>query len=134
MQPSKKFQDFALLLLRIILAAIFLYAGYMKLGFWSAAPAGVPAGMVILVKFLSITEPLGGIALIIGFLTRLAAKCLAIIMFGSLFFVHFMMHAAFFTSQQGAGMDFNVLIFAGCITVAAFGAGSWSVDRLQKRV
>ena len=73
MQPYTRIQETALLALRVIVAAIFLYAGYAKWGFWSAAPEGMSAGMVNLVKFLSIVEPLGGMALVAGFLTRWAA-------------------------------------------------------------
>ena len=51
MQPYTRFQETALLALRVIVAAIFLYAGYAKWGFWSAAPEGMSAGMVNLVKF-----------------------------------------------------------------------------------
>ena len=53
------FQDTALLILRFIIAAIFLYAAYVKLGFWSGTPEGVSASMANLMKFLSIVEPLG---------------------------------------------------------------------------
>jgi putative oxidoreductase len=133
MQPYTRFQETALLALRVIVAAIFLYAGYAKWGFWSAAPEGMSAGMVNLVKFLSIVEPLGGMALIAGFLTRWAAAGLAIIMVGAIFFLRFTMQAGFFTTPQGAGLDYNLLILGGCMALVAFGAGSWSVDaRLEK--
>lgn len=39
MHPTAKFQDAALLLLRVIIAATFLYAGYAKVGFWSSSAA-----------------------------------------------------------------------------------------------
>jgi putative oxidoreductase len=133
MQPYTRFQETALLALRVIVAAIFLYAGYAKWGFWSAAPEGMSAGMVNLVKFLSIVEPLGGVALVAGFLTRWAAAGLAIIMVGAIFFLRFTMQAGFFTTPQGAGLDYNLLILGGCMALVAFGAGSWSVDaRVEK--
>jgi putative oxidoreductase len=133
MQPYTRFQETALLVLRLIVAAIFLYAGYAKWGFWSAAPEGMSAGMVNLVKFLSIVEPLGGVALVVGFLTRWAAAGLAIIMVGAIFFLRLAMQTGFFTTAQGAGLDYNLLILGGCIALVAFGAGSWSVDAIRKK-
>jgi putative oxidoreductase len=133
MQPYTKFQETALLVLRLIIAGIFLYAGYVKWPFWSAAPAGMSAGMVNLVKFLSIVEPLGGVALVVGFLTRWAAAGLAIIMVGAIFFLRLAMQTGFFTTAQGAGLDYNLLILGGCIALVAFGAGSWSVDAIRKK-
>ena len=127
-------QEAALVLLRLIVGAIFLYAGYAKLMFWSGAPAGMPmpSAMVHLMQFLSIAELLGGVALIIGFLTRWAAAGLAIIMVGAVFFVRFVGHAGWFTSQQGSGVDYVLLILAGCIVLTAFEAGRWSVDAMRK--
>lgn len=84
--------------------------------------------MINLTKLLSIVEPLGAVALILGFLTRWAASGLAIIMFGSLYFVYFMFHSGVFTSEKGVGMDYNLLLLAGNLVLVAFGAGRWSVD------
>lgn len=133
MQAYTRFQETALLVLRLITAAIFFYAGYAKVGFWSAPPEGMSAGMVNLVKFLSIVEPLGGVALVVGLLTRWAAAGLAIIMVGAIFFLRFTMQTGIFTTPQGAGLDYNLLILGGCIALMAFGAGSWSVDAIWKK-
>ena len=128
MHPHTKAQDTALIMLRLIIAAIFLYGGYAKWIFWSAVPDGMPAGMVMLIKFLSIVEPLGGLALVMGFLTFWASAGLAIIMAGAVLILRFTMGIGFFTSLQGTGLDYNLLILAGCIALMAFGAGSFSVD------
>lgn len=125
-------QDIALFFLRLVLGAIFLYAGYAKWFVWSASPERMSSNMVLLIKFLSIVEPLGGAALLVGFLTRWASAGLAIIMAGSLYFVQ-MMGVGFFTSMQGTGMDYNVLILAGCLVLAAFGGGKFSVDIVWKK-
>ena len=132
MQPYTKIQDTALLVLRLVVAAVFLYAGSAKWPFWSAPPEGMSGVMLNLTKFLSIVEPLGGVALIVGFLTRWAAAGLGIIMVGAVYFVQVTMKAGFFTSQQGTGLDYNLLILAGCIALLAFGAGRWSVDAIRR--
>jgi putative oxidoreductase len=133
MQPYTRLQEAALLVLRVIVAAIFLYAGYAKVGFWSAPPEGMSAGMLNLVKFLSIVEPLGAVALVVGFLTRWAAVGLAVIMVGAVFFLRLTMQTGLFTTPQGAGLDYNLLILGGCIALMAFGAGGWSVDAIRKK-
>ena len=133
MQPYTKVQDTALLVLRVVVAAIFVYAGSAKWPFWSAPPEGMSGVMLNLLKFLSIVEPLGGVALIVGFLTRWAAAGLGIIMVGAIFFARLTLHASLFTTPQGAGLDYNLLIFAGCVVLIAFGAGRWSVDAMRKK-
>ncbi len=126
-------QDISLVVLRLIVGGIFIYAGLAKLFFWSTPMPDMAPALVILMKFLSIVEPIGGVALIIGFLTRWAGASLTLIMFGSLFFVYFLMFVGFFTSMKGTGMDYNVLIMAGSFILATFGGGKWTVDALMKR-
>jgi putative oxidoreductase len=129
---TEKFQDTALLIARWIVAAIFLSAGYAKLGLWSNPPASMPSGMLNLLKFLSIVEPLGAIGLLMGYLTRWAAAGLAIIMAGAILILRFTAQTGFFTSPKGAGLDYNFLILSLCIALVAFGAGKWSLDALRK--
>ncbi len=129
-----KIEEIALLILRVIVAAIFIHAGYAKLGFWTTVPLGTPAGMVYLIKFLSIVEPLGGIALLVGFLTRYASLGLAIIMIGATILLRFTMNVALFTSPQGSGLDYTILIFGICFYFAVVGARSaWSIDAMRKK-
>jgi len=129
-------QRAALLLLRLVVGAVFLWAGFAKWFIWSGVPAGMPdltPAMINLTKLLSIVEPLGAVAVILGFLTRWAAAGLAIIMTGSLYFVYFVFHAGVFTSEKGTGMDYNLLILAGCVVLLAFGPGPYSVDKMWKK-
>lgn len=124
-----KYQDAALALLRLVVGAVFIFAGYAKWFIWSAPMEGMTPIMINLTKFLSIVEPLGGVALILGFLARWAAGGLAIIMLGSLYFVY-SMGVPLFTGMEGTGADYNVLLMTGSVVLAAFGAGCWSVDAL----
>ena len=132
-QPYTRVQDTALLVLRVVVAAVYLYAGSAKWPFWSAAPEGMSVVLLNLVKFLSIVEPLGGVALLLGFLTRWAGTGLGIIMVGAIFFARSMLHAGLFTTPKGTGLDYNLLILAGCIALVAFGGGAWSVDAIRKK-
>ncbi|EKE25215.1 MAG: hypothetical protein ACD_5C00250G0003 [uncultured bacterium] len=131
---SEKFQSSILLLLRIIAASIFLYAGIAKWQFMNETMAGTPQFMVYLIKFLAIVEPLGAFAMLAGFLTRWAASGLSVIMLGSIGIVKFTMGTVFFTGPQATGWDYNAMLFAICLSLLAFGPGKWSMDEfLSKR-
>jgi putative oxidoreductase len=134
MQRYTKTQDTALVLLRLVVAAVFLYAGSAKWSFWSAPPDGMSVVLLNVMKFLSIVEPLGSLALVLGVLTRWAAAGLSIIMVGAIFFARLTLHAGLFTTPQGTGVDYNLLILASCIALIAFGAGGWSVDAIRRKV
>ncbi len=127
MQPYTTFQNKALLIMRLIVATIFIYAAYAKLFFWSGTPEGMSSGMIMLMKFLSIVEPIGALALIIGWLTRWAATGLAIIMVGAIVVTQFVMQIGFAT-PTGPGWSFPLMILAGCLVLMAFGPGQWSID------
>jgi putative oxidoreductase len=133
MQPYTKVQDTALLVLRLVVAAIFLYAGSAKWPFWSAPPEGMSVLLLNVMKFLSVVEPLGSLAVALGVLTRWAAAGLSIIMVGAIFFARLTLHASLFTTPQGTGLDYNLLILASCVTLIAFGAGGWSLDAVRKK-
>ena len=133
MNKPTKFQDAVLLALRLIIALIFLFAAYGKWSYLSAGAPGSSAGMINLLKFLIVVEPLGALALISGFLTRWAAKGLSIIMVGAIYFLHFTMGTKFFTLPGALGWDYNLLILGSCLILITFGAGRWSVDKMQNR-
>ncbi len=132
MQYSKN-QNVALLILRIIIAVIFLVAGYIKFSFWSGKPESMSEGMTNLMKFLSIAEPLGALAVLAGFLTRWVASGLSIILLGAIYVTQFSFGIGFVTST-GPGWNFPLTVLACCIILMAFGAGNWSVDsKLRKK-
>jgi putative oxidoreductase len=132
-QPYTRVQDTALLVLRLVVAAILLYAGSAKWPFWSAPPEDMSVVLLNVMKFLSIVEPLGSLALLLGVLTRWAATGLGIIMVGAIVFARLTQRAGLFTTPQGTGLDNNLLILAGCIALIACGAGDWSVDAIRKK-
>ena len=68
MQTHTTAQNAALLVLRIIVAIIFLHAGIAKWFLWSIEPMeGLPVWLHYLMLFLSIAEPIGAVALLAGF-------------------------------------------------------------------
>ncbi|WP_434563159.1 DoxX family protein [Pseudomonas sp. Z4-20] len=113
---------------RVLLSAIFLLSGISKI----SAPAamigyiesvGLPfptlaLGLAVLV------EVAGGLALILGYRTRLVAAALAVFSIGT---------ALVFHSQLGDQNQFihffkNIAMAGGLLQVVAFGAGRFSLD------
>jgi putative oxidoreductase len=77
---------------------------------------------------ISFVEFLGGIALVAGALTRLAAIGIACDMIGAILFVH--IKNGFFNPN---GFEFPLLIAGTCIGLALAGGGAASIDGLLTR-
>jgi uncharacterized membrane protein YphA (DoxX/SURF4 family) len=122
-------QDWGLLALRLSTGAVFIYHGVQKWALWSAASAMPMAGTM---KFLSIVEPLGGLALILGFLSRWAALGLAIIMLGAIY-TKINVWGLGFAGQQGAGWEFDLVLLASSLMLMLAGPGKWGLDRFVCR-
>lgn len=132
MNGLQKYADVGHLILRVVIGAIFLYHGYQKFGLWGATPEGMAAGQVMLMKILSIAEPLGGLALILGVLTRLASLGLAIIMVGAIY-MKAVSWGIGFAGAQGAGWEFDLVLLAGCLVLLFEGAGRYSVEAMMRK-
>ncbi|TSC59095.1 MAG: DoxX [Candidatus Peregrinibacteria bacterium Greene0416_19] len=122
-----RYNDWGLLFLRVVVAAIFLYHGSQKWGLWTDAPEGMSLSMVTLFKMLSVVEPLAGLAVLLGLFTREAAAVLAVVMLGAIYTKMMIMNVGF-AGQAGAGWEFDLVILAGCVILAMQGAGALSMD------
>ena len=127
MKEYTSFQNASLLILRIITAAIFYVAAYFKFPFWSNPPAGISPFLLFTTKLLSIAEPLGATAVLLGILTRLASAGLIIILLGAIYVSQFVYGIGFVTPTS-AGWNFALAVLAGCLILIAFGPGRWSID------
>jgi putative oxidoreductase len=111
---------------RILASAIFIIAGYGKLGAGYAgtqaymASAGVPGALLPLVIALEIG---GGLALLLGFQTRLAALLLA----GFCLVTGMLFHTGSDQMQQIMLMK-NLAMAGGLLAFTVFGAGRLSLD------
>ena len=110
----------ALLLLRIVVGAIFLYAGVMKYGFLTGE-ASAEGFMATIMPILAVVEPVFGVLLILGAFTAVCSVIFAIIMVG----------AMYVKISGGAGFpmwQIDLLLFAASLTLLTVGAGNLSVD------
>lgn len=122
--------DIALLGLRIVLGAIFLVHGFNKMGIWKIQPSEqTPAGMLRMMKFLSIVEPLGGAALILGFLTPYAAAGIGLVMLGAIKF-KILKWKTPFTAMNQTGWEFDLVNLAVAASLVLLGGGQIALDTL----
>src|SRR5437773_698651 len=116
------FSDVALLALRIALGAVFLTHGLGKRKMWSMQPsAQLPAGMLRNLRILSIAEPAGGLGVLVGFLTQLAALGLVVAMLGALQFLITKVHRKF--TGETAGWEFEFMLLITALALVILGGG-----------
>lgn len=118
---------------RLLLALLFLPAGIGKLTGFAGTVAyitsvGLPLPALAAALALSV-EIVGGAALIAGFGTRIAALVLALFtLVASFFFHNYWALAADQQLMQQLLFFKNMAVAGGLLTLAAWGAGAWSVD------
>jgi putative oxidoreductase len=89
---------------------------------------GMPAPVALLIIC---TEFFGGMGLIVGLLTRIAALGIGVEMIGAIFMVHlqngFFMN--WYGTQKGEGYEYHLLAIAVAAALLLRGSGAFSLDR-----
>ena len=133
--------DNVLMLSRVVLGIIFLAHGAQKVCGWLGGPGfdrtvttfnqamGIPVFFAVLAI---LAEFLGGIGLIVGLLSRIAAFGIAVNMVVAVLLVHaqnglFMNWSG---NQRGEGFEYHLLALAAAVLIMVRGAGAWSLDRV----
>jgi len=132
--------DPMLAVLRLALGVVFFAHGAQKVLGWFGGPGytgamemftrhlGIPAVFAVLAI---LAEFLGGIGLITGFLTRIAALGIAVDMLVAIALVH--APNGFFMNwngnKHGEGFEFHILAIALALFAMVHGAGAFSIDR-----
>jgi len=131
--------DVTLTILRVVLGVVFFAHGAQKMlgwfggfGFHATMGSFEHMGMAAPVAFLVIcTEFFGGLGLIVGLLTRIAALGIGGEMIGAVLMVHlqngFFMN--WYGNQKGEGFEYHLLAIAVAAALVVRGAGAFSADR-----
>ncbi len=127
--------SWGLLGLRLVTGVIFIAHGLPKFGFMGGGGLegtaawlgglGIPLPMLNAVLVAS-AETVGGLMLIVGFMTRFAAATQVIAMLVAIFMVHW---SNGFTAN--GGYQWALLMAAAAFTLMMDGAGRHSVDRMM---
>lgn len=125
--------DFGLLIIRLALAAVFIYHGYGKITDIPGTAKMFHEGLGIPLPMLSATlaalaEFGGGILLAVGLLTRLATIPMAFTMCVAVFHVHW----GTFSVRDG-GIEFAMTLGLFLIALGLLGPGRFSLDHLLFR-
>lgn len=123
--------NFALLFLRIASGLAFLYHGSATLFgmFGGPGPVNFAAGIhapVIVGYLVGLAQFGGGLAVLIGGLTRVGAACIAVVMIGAIFLVH-LPHG--FNIGKG-GMEYALTQLLIALALLVIGAGDYSLSPL----
>jgi putative oxidoreductase len=125
--------DWALLVARIVVGAIFMAHGAQKLfgAFGGPGLSAVVQMMGPLGYLVTIGEFFGGLGLIFGFLSRFSAASIILIMVGAIGMVHgkfgFFMNWA--GNQTGEGFEYHLLAIGALLLIVIAGPGRFAVER-----
>ncbi len=136
--------DPVLTLLRVTLGVIFFAHGAQKVLGWFGGygfsatfdsftkEMGIPAVFAVLAIA---AEFLGGVGLLVGFLTRIAAFGIFANMAVAVMMIHhkFGLFMNWMGNQKGEGIEYHLLVLAMCAALMVWGAGAFSLDSALSR-
>jgi putative oxidoreductase len=126
------------LLGRILISPIFIFSGIEKLAHTDQtaqmmAGAGVPSAHALAI-IAGLAEVIGGLAVLTGFLSRIAAIGLILFLIPTTLIFHAFWNAPDAEQQmQMANFMKNVTIMGGLFLLVAYGAGRYSLDARLRR-
>jgi putative oxidoreductase len=133
--------DWTLTMIRIILGVVFFAHGSQKLLGWFGG-VGLKKtlrtmheylGLPIPLAFLSVAaEFFGGLGLVAGLLSRVAALGVIVIMLAAIMMVHarYGLFLNWFGDRKGHGYEYHLLAIGLATAVVVKGSGAMSLDRL----
>lgn len=122
---------------RILLAILFVPAGFGKIAGFAgtvgyATAMGMPLPQVGVAVAL-VVELFGGLALLLGYRTRIVALALAVFTLVASYFFHAYWAVPAEQQMMQQLLFFkNIAIIGGLLAFAAFGAGAFSLDARRK--
>jgi putative oxidoreductase len=133
--------DWTLTVIRIILGIIFFAHGAQKVLGWFGG-TGLKETLRTMHEFIGIPVPLafvavmaeflGGLGLIVGLLSRVAAIGICLTMLSAIAMVHwrFGLFMNWFGDRKGHGFEYHLLAVGLAIVIVVGGSGALSLDRL----
>jgi putative oxidoreductase len=120
--------DWALFSVRLVVGVIFFAHGLQKVFGLFGGPglAGLVQGIGPVGYLVAFGELLGGLGLIVGFLSRFSAAANIVIMFGAIAMVH---GKNGFFSQNG-GFEYNLALIGLLLPIVIAGPGRFAVSQL----
>jgi putative oxidoreductase len=118
-----QYSDEALLLMRLLVAVVFISSGWKHLK--DPVARGKSIGMSpSFTRFLGIAELTGGLGVALGVLPQLAALGLILIMLGAIQRKIFVWHTGFW-GKGSDGWHYDLLFVAMCLVIATTGGGRY---------
>jgi putative oxidoreductase len=133
--------NWVLTLVRVVLGIVFFAHGAQKMLGWFGG-YGFSGTMGFFTKTLGIPAPLaflaicaeffGGLGLVLGLLSRIAALGIGVNMLVAIAMLHrhFGLFANWSGTQKGEGFEFHLLVIAIVLAIIVRGAGALSLDRV----
>ena len=124
---------YGLAILRIVLGIAMLVHGWSKLSGGVDNVAGFFGGMLgipapgLMAWVVTIVELVGGILLVVGFLTQIAGILIALDMLGAILFA-FLLRGAPFIENGQISWEKEAVFAAAALCIVLAGPGAWSVE------
>jgi putative oxidoreductase len=128
---AKRYRQYAVLALRVLIGSFFVFHGLSKIGFINAGGLGrsvtffaelhMPAPSIT-APILAAIESLGGLALVFGVLARTIALVLAAIVTAEIMLVKLPQ------SIDPLSYSFELSLLAALLVLAYLGPGAWAIE------
>jgi putative oxidoreductase len=122
-----RFTDLSLLLLRLMVALVFVTSGYGHLKNPTARAKSIEMPVPFTI-FLGIAEVAGGLGVAFGVLTQLAAFGLILIMFGAIQKKIFAWHTGFW-GEKASGWHYDLMLVLMNVVIACTNGGAYVLMR-----
>lgn len=123
------YTDFTLLLLRFMVALIFLTSGFSHLKDPETRSKSIGMSKSLTI-FLGAAEFAGGLAIALGFLSQLAAMGLIVVMLGAAQKKIFVWRTGFWGSAGTNGWSYEIMLIVMNLVILTTGGGNLSLSRL----
>jgi putative oxidoreductase len=122
-----RFTDLALLIMRLMVALVFVSSGYshLKNPTERAKSIGMSKGFTV---FLGLAEVSGGLGVAAGVLTQPAAFGLILLMLGAIYKKAFVWHTGFW-GEKSSGWNYEVILVIMNLVIACTDGGAYVLMR-----